>query len=252
MTGLVGTLLTLARSDAGRSPLDRAPFDLAEPCVSSSSSTPRSPRRRVSPCGMSRTGAARRRRRSAHAGAGQSGRQRAGPHPAGGKVVAGCRPDDGQIHLWVADTGEGIAPEHQDAGLRPLLPGRRRPHAATGAEPGSVSRSARRSPRPTGNDRLDEPAGKRHPRRACAAGWAAARLRSDETAPRYGAYADPHELPWKLGGGIGLLRPTVGRRRRSLVHSGFGPVVSALRPGRHQTRWRISGCCGPSCWPAHW
>jgi signal transduction histidine kinase len=29
-------------------------------------------------------------------------------------VVAGCRSEDGQIRLWVSDTGEGIAAEHQD------------------------------------------------------------------------------------------------------------------------------------------
>ena len=28
--------------------------------------------------------------------------------------------------------------------------------------------------------------------------------------------------------------------------------TQTLGRGRHQTRWRISGCCGPSCWPAHW
>jgi signal transduction histidine kinase len=32
--------------------------------------------------------------------------------PASGSVTIGCRPEPGQIRLWVADSGEGIAPAH--------------------------------------------------------------------------------------------------------------------------------------------
>ena len=33
--------------------------------------------------------------------------------PPDGRVSVGCRGDDGVVRIWVTDTGEGIAPEHQ-------------------------------------------------------------------------------------------------------------------------------------------
>ena len=53
MTGLVSTLLTLARADAASS-LDRVPFDLADTVDLSWSSTPRLRPRRASRCAPSR------------------------------------------------------------------------------------------------------------------------------------------------------------------------------------------------------
>ena len=160
MTGLVGTLLTLARADAGR---------LAAGARAVRPGRHRAPRSRaVRPAGRGggrhparrdHPDAARRRRGSARAGAGQSDRQRPGPHPARGNVSLGCRPDGRQVRLWVADTGEGIAPEHQarvfdrfyrvDAGRTPRA-GRHR------ARLGDLQGDRRGTRR---DDRPDEPAG---------------------------------------------------------------------------------------------
>ena len=113
MTGLVGTLLTLARADAGKLTAERTPCDLAA---------------MVALIGEQYAGQAKDARvvlrgdtvptpvvadedllvqllvnlvdnALAHT-------------PAGGSVTIGCRLRDGQVHLWVADSGEGIAPEH--------------------------------------------------------------------------------------------------------------------------------------------
>jgi len=115
MTALVGTLLTLARSDAGKLATERAPFDLAN--------TVRLVLEQYAPLAEE---------------AGIPLRDESSPTPLvadedllmqllinlvdnalahtppGGTVVAGCRPDDGRIHLWVGDSGEGIGTEHQD------------------------------------------------------------------------------------------------------------------------------------------
>jgi heavy metal sensor kinase len=114
MTALIGTLLTLARSDGGKLAAERAPFDLAD--------TVRLVLEQYAPLAE---------------GAGITLRDETAPAPlvadedllmqllinlvdnalahtsSGGTVVAGCRSADGRIHLWVSDTGEGIAPEHQ-------------------------------------------------------------------------------------------------------------------------------------------
>jgi heavy metal sensor kinase len=115
MTALVGTLLTLARSDAGHLAAERAPCDLAD--------TVRLVLEQYDPAAEE---------------AGVTLRDESAPAPLvadedlltqllinlidnalahtppGGTVVAGCRRDDGRIQLWVGDTGEGIAAEHQD------------------------------------------------------------------------------------------------------------------------------------------
>ena len=115
MTALVGTLLTLARSDARQLAKERAPFDLADTV------------RLV----VEQYAAV-----AEEAGVGLRDESSPTPlvadedllmqllinlvdnalahTPAGGTVVAGCRPHDGRIQLWVGDSGEGIAAEHQD------------------------------------------------------------------------------------------------------------------------------------------
>lgn len=114
LTGLVGALLTLARADAGRLAPERAPFDLAET---------------VAAVGEQYAPAA--------AEAGITVLRDTTPTPVvadedllvqllvnlvdnalthtppGGVVTLGCRGEDQRVRLWVADSGEGIAPEHQ-------------------------------------------------------------------------------------------------------------------------------------------
>jgi heavy metal sensor kinase len=115
MTTLLGTLLTLARSDAGKLAVECAPFDLAD--------TVRLVLEQYAPV-------------AAEAGVSLQDETASAPlvadedllmqllinlidnalahTPPGGAVVAGCQPDDGSIRLWVGDTGDGIAAEHQD------------------------------------------------------------------------------------------------------------------------------------------
>ena len=114
LTGLVGTLLTLARADAGRLVPERASFDLAD--------TVELAVEQYEPVA---------------AVAGVRLRAEAVPTPvvadedllvqvlvnlidnalahtpAGGTVTVGCRSEDGWARLCVADTGGGIPPEHQ-------------------------------------------------------------------------------------------------------------------------------------------
>lgn len=113
MTALIGTLLTLARSDSGQLVPERAPFDLANTAH-----------------------LVREQYAAVAADAGVALVQETAPTPlvadedllmqllvnlvdnalahtpAGGVITLGCRPRDGQALLWVADTGHGIAPEH--------------------------------------------------------------------------------------------------------------------------------------------
>lgn len=113
MTALVGTLLTLARSDVGQLVPERAPFDLAD--------TIHLVREQYAAV-------------AADAGVTLVEETVATPivadedllvqllvnlidnalahTPAGGTITLGCRPWDGQALLWVTDTGHGIAPEH--------------------------------------------------------------------------------------------------------------------------------------------
>lgn len=114
LTGLVATLLTLARADTGRLPIDPAPFDLADTVAAILD--------QYAPLA---------------AAAGVALRAEAAPAPvvadedllvqvlvnlvdnalahtpAGGSLTIGCRRDGDRARLWVADTGTGIAPEHQ-------------------------------------------------------------------------------------------------------------------------------------------
>jgi signal transduction histidine kinase len=115
MTALVGTLLTLARSDAGKLAVERAPFDLAD--------TVRLVLDQYAPVADETGITLRDETAPAPLVADEDLLMQllinlidnALAHtPPGGSVVAGCRPDDGWIHLWVGDTGEGIAAEHQD------------------------------------------------------------------------------------------------------------------------------------------
>ena len=113
MTALVSTLLTLARSDAGQLAPERAPFDLAD--------TVHLVLDQYAPVAEV---------------AGVTLRDETAPAPLladedllvqllvnlvdnavahtppGGSITLGCRPRNGHVQLWVADTGQGIAPEH--------------------------------------------------------------------------------------------------------------------------------------------
>lgn len=114
LSELVGTLLTLARADAGRLAPDRSLFDLADTVslVIEHYTAPAS-------------------------AAGITLRSETTPAPlladedlivqllvnmlenalahtaAGGSVTVGCRSSNGQVRIWVADSGAGIATEHQ-------------------------------------------------------------------------------------------------------------------------------------------
>ena len=115
MTALVGALLTLARSDAGRLVPEWAPFDLAD--------TVQLVREQYA--GLAE-----------QAGITLTAETSPTPvvadedllvqvlvnlvdnalahTPAGGAITLGCWARDGQTHLWLSDTGLGIAPEHRD------------------------------------------------------------------------------------------------------------------------------------------
>jgi heavy metal sensor kinase len=136
MTKLVAALLTLARSDSGQLPLERAPTDLAAiiaavlgpydqtargaglSLIDQSSSTE---------CAVDRDLIIRLLinlldNAIAHT-------------PPGGRISVGCGVRDGRARLWVEDTGTGIPPEHQphvfDRFYR-VDPGRARAHGGTG------------------------------------------------------------------------------------------------------------------------
>ena len=136
LTGLVGTLLALARADTGRLVPDRAPIELADT-----------------------VGVVLEQYAALAAEAGVVLRDESSPtslvgdedllvqvlvnlidnalvHTArGGTVTVGCRADDGQMHLWVADTGAGIALEHQARvfdRFNRVDVGRARAHGGTG------------------------------------------------------------------------------------------------------------------------
>jgi heavy metal sensor kinase len=115
MTALLGTLLTLARSDAGKLAVEPAPFDLAD--------TVRLVLEQYAPVAAEAGVSLQDETASASLVADEDLLMQllinlidnALAHtPPGGAVVAGCRPDDGSIRLWVGDTGDGIATEHQD------------------------------------------------------------------------------------------------------------------------------------------
>ena len=114
LTGLVGTLLTLARADAGRLTPCHQPFDLAttlnfvmehyatiakDAGVTMRAETVSTPLVTdedlivLLPVNLVDNALAH--------------------TPAKGNVTVGCRPEDGQVHFWVTDSGEGITPEHQ-------------------------------------------------------------------------------------------------------------------------------------------
>jgi len=113
LTGLVGTLLTLARADTGRLVPESASFDLADTIALVAE--------QYAPLTEA---------------AGVSLREDVEPTPTvadedllmqvlvnlvdnalahtpqAGAVTIGCRANNGQVHLWVADTGSGIAADH--------------------------------------------------------------------------------------------------------------------------------------------
>lgn len=137
LTGLVASLLALARADSGRLPLDAAPCDLAEV---------------VAPVLEQYAPLA------GEAGLALGSETAPTPvvadedllvqvlvnlldnalahTPAAGRVVVGCRPAaDGGARLWVADTGRGIPPAHRDRVFDRFYrvdPGRARAAGGTG------------------------------------------------------------------------------------------------------------------------
>lgn len=113
LTDLVATLLALARADSDRIMIERAPFDLAntiglvlEQYAPTTAEQGVSLKGETAPCPI------------------EADEDRlvqvlvnlldnALAHtPAGGTIVVGCRRDESECRLWVADTGTGIAPEH--------------------------------------------------------------------------------------------------------------------------------------------
>ena len=136
LTGLVGTLLTLARADTGRLPLDRAPLDLAD--------TVAVILEQYAPL-------------AAEADAVLVDESSPAPlvgdedllvqvlvnlldnalahTPAGGRIAVGCRTAGDRVRLWVADTGAGIPPGHQARVFGRFYrvdTGRARQHGGTG------------------------------------------------------------------------------------------------------------------------
>ena len=114
MTGLVGALLTLARADAGKFPLNKEPLDLAltiEAVADQYEAV------------AAEAGITMRTEASQAVIAADEGWlvqllvnlvDNAVAHtPAGGVITLGCAPDAGQTRLWVSDTGDGIDPVHQ-------------------------------------------------------------------------------------------------------------------------------------------
>jgi len=114
LTGLVGTLLTLARADSGRLVPDRVAFDLAETVdlvleqyalVATAAAVEL--RDESVPCRLVAD-------QDLLVQVLVNLLDNALAHtPAGGRVTVGCKVTDAQMSLWVADTGSGIAPEHQ-------------------------------------------------------------------------------------------------------------------------------------------
>jgi signal transduction histidine kinase len=114
LTTLVGTLLTLARADARRLVPEATPFDLA--------ATIAAVREQFTPLAAA-GGIALRDESVPTPLTADEGLvvqllvnlvDNAIAHtPPGGSVSAGCRGEDGTVRLWVTDTGEGIAPQHQ-------------------------------------------------------------------------------------------------------------------------------------------
>jgi two-component system, OmpR family, sensor kinase len=115
LTGLVGSLLTVARSDAGELALEPIAFDLADLVALvgeqyQSSATDADVELRMETV-------------STPVVADQDGLvqvlvnlvDNALAHtPTGGAITIGCRPEGDVVRLWVEDTGSGIAPEHRE------------------------------------------------------------------------------------------------------------------------------------------
>lgn len=115
LTGLVGTLLTLARADTGQLKPDRVGFDLADTVeLVLEQYTPMATDAEVilgdesRPCRLDAD-------EDLLVQVLVNLLDNALAHTlAGGTVRVGCGITDGQARLWVADTGSGIAPEHRE------------------------------------------------------------------------------------------------------------------------------------------
>jgi heavy metal sensor kinase len=114
MTGLVGTLLMLARADTGRLVAERAPLDLQDPI--------RFVAEQYGPLAENVGVTVTSRTEPTHVEADHDlivqvlvnlVTNALAHTPPGGSIELGCRSDKDSARLWIADTGEGIAPEHQ-------------------------------------------------------------------------------------------------------------------------------------------
>jgi heavy metal sensor kinase len=113
LTGLVGTLLTLARADGGRLVPDLAPLDLADPI--------RFVLDQYRPVADEASIALRNEATPTPVAADQDllvqvlvnlVANALAHTPAGGTIAVGSRSDGESARLWVTDTGAGIGPEH--------------------------------------------------------------------------------------------------------------------------------------------
>jgi heavy metal sensor kinase len=114
LTDLVATLLTLARADAGRLTPDLAPFTLNETIMALLDHT--APAARTSEVTLQAATVPTRlvADEALLTRALLNLLDNALTHtPPGGTITVGCETKDKQVRLWVADTGPGIAPEHQ-------------------------------------------------------------------------------------------------------------------------------------------
>jgi signal transduction histidine kinase len=113
LTGLVGTLLALARSDAGQLPLDRAPVDLSTTIALIVEQYAESAEQAGVALTSDTVPTVTMVDEDLFIQVLVNLVDNALAHtPRGGTIVIGCRRAEA-VRLWVTDTGSGIAPRHQ-------------------------------------------------------------------------------------------------------------------------------------------
>ena len=114
LTGLVGTLLALARSDSGQLTLDRAPADLCQTIDLIVEQYAESAEKAGVSLNAETVSASAMVDEDLIIQVLVNLVDNALAHtPIGGSIIVGCRTTASGIALWVSDTGRGIAPEHQ-------------------------------------------------------------------------------------------------------------------------------------------